>query len=267
MKLRIISDLHLDVNEKYRALFDWADKDILTVIAGDIAGSLEKTAPFLKTHFNKAVFVGGNHIVYNHDHRPIQQLHMDYRAEFPLNSSISYLENACKEIEDVVFIGATLWTDYSYRRKREVNMDYARVYLNDFAWGNFREADGAETPLRPQHCLGMFKESLDFIKTAYDTFDGAGKKIVLTVHHGVSPQAIGKEYQNSNLNASFISDLEGYIVRNLPNLALIVHGHVHNRFRYKIGAVPVICNPCGYIKYAENSNTPAWDKDLVVEIN
>ena len=266
MKIRIISDLHVDENKEYSMLFHWMDRDIMTIIAGDVAGCLEETASFLKTHFNNVIFVGGNHIVYNYDYKPIQQLHMDYQAEFPLNASISYLENAYKEIENVVFIGATLWTDYSYRRKRGINMDFARLHVNDFAWGNFRESDGTETPLHPQHCFGMFKESLDFIKAAYDKFNGTGKQIVLVVHHGVSPQVISKEYQGSDLDASFVSDLEDFIVRNLPNLALIIHGHVHNRFQYKIGTVPVICNPCGYIEYAENEDLPAWDKDLVFEL-
>ena len=112
----------------------------------------------------------------------------------------------------------------------------------------------------------MFKESLSFIKTSYDKFDGTGKKIVLVVHHAVSPQAISRQYQNSKLNAAFASELEDYILQNLPTLSLIIHGHVHHRAQYQIGTIPVICNPCGYIPDGENSVSPIWDKDLVIEI-
>jgi len=92
-----------------------------------------------KKHFNNAIFVGGNHIVYNHDYKPIHELHREYRTEFPLASSVSYLENDYKEIDDVVFIGATLWTDYNYRGSTMENMKYAAVGMNDFNYGCFEE--------------------------------------------------------------------------------------------------------------------------------
>ena len=266
MKLRIISDLHIDVNKDYMPTFIWTDKDILTVIAGDTAGSLEATALFIRAHFNNAILVGGNHIVYNYEHKTIQQLHDDYRKEFPLGSTVSYLENNYKVIDNVVFIGATLWTDYQYKLEISENMWYAASGLNDFRWGNFAEADGKVVPLQPRHCRDMFNESLAFIKTVYDQFADTGKKIVLVVHHAVSPKAINKQYKHSLLNASFVSDLEVYIKTDLPKLSLIVHGHVHSRHRYKIKNIPVVCNPYGYINYGEHAKEPSWNKDLIIEI-
>jgi len=261
-----MSDLHVDVNKKYsRKRFRWDDKDTLTIIAGDIAGSLEVAARFLRTNFNNVIFVGGNHILYNDEYKPIQQLHRDYRAEFPLDSAISYLENDYKEIDDVVFIGATLWTDYAYGGNRPENMLFAASTMNDFNYGCFEEA-GEEVPLRAEHCLDMFRESLAFIKAAYDKFSDTEKKIVLVVHHGISPRALAEKYSRSRLNASYVSDLEDYVVKNLPNLALVVHGHIHIRLKYKIGNIPVICNPCGYVIRQEDRKSPIWDRDLVVEI-
>lgn len=264
MKFRVLSDLHIDVNRYHTDLFNWKNKDILTVIAGDVSGSIQLTAPFLRKRFKNVIFIGGNHIVYNDDYKPLQQLHQDYRTEFPLASTISYLENEKKEIDDVVFIGATLWTDYTYYNSRAENMMYAAIAMNDFRFGRFEE-NGADVQLQPQHCLDMFNESLSFIKTTYDKFVGTGKKIVLVVHHGVSPKAItGRYIQNTKINAAYTSDLEDYITRELPCLALIVHGHVHTRVQYQIGSIPVVCNPCGYIDYDEEA--PAWRKNLIVEI-
>lgn len=266
MKIRVISDLHIDVNKKYISHFEWADKDILTIIAGDTAGSLEVTAPFIRKWFNNAILIGGNHIVYNKERKSIQQLYMDYKTEFPLTETISFLENDYKVIDDAVFIGATLWTDYAYNGNIEDNIDEALHRMNDFQWGIFKDANGKNISLRPKHLLGMFRESLAFIKESYDQFAGSGKKIILAVHHGVSPKAIKKEYRYSSLSAAYISDLESYIINNMPELSLIVHGHIHKRVQYKIGNIPVICNPCGYIDYSENENIPAWDKNLIVEV-
>jgi Icc-related predicted phosphoesterase len=262
MKLRIISDLHVDINRSYD--FKWTDRDILTLIAGDISGSLAEMKGFLHKHFSNVLFLGGNHMVYNDEHKPLQQLIREYKAEFPIDAPISFLENAYKIIDDVVFIGANLWTDYKYLWAPVENMSHAAIGMNDFRRGLYETPEGVQ-PLEPKHCLAMFNESLAFIKTTYDKFADSGKKIVLIVHHGVSPKSIGIDYQNSPLNASFISDLEEYIVRELPKLSLIIHGHIHGRFQYSIGKIPIICNPCGYVDYGENKSRPAWNKDLIVD--
>ena len=265
MKIRVMSDLHVDVNKKYsRKRFYWNDRDILTIIAGDIAGSLEVAAPFLRKHFNNALFIGGNHILYNRDNKSIQQLHRDYSAEFPLDSAVSYLENDYKEVDGVVFIGATLWTDYTYGGNREENMLSAANGMNDFAYGLFEE--GGDVPLRARHCLDMFEESLSFIKAVYDKFCNSEKKIVLIVHHGISPRALPENYRNPEYDAAYTSDLEDYLIQNLPNLALVVHGHIHRRFQYNIGPIPVVCNPCGYVIDCEDRRRPIWNKDLIIEI-
>jgi hypothetical protein len=68
--------------------------------------------------------------------------------------------------------------------------------------------------------------------------------MVLIVHHSVSPQVV--EEIVSPLSTAYISNLEDYIQRNLPKLSLIVHSYIHWRYIYKIGSIPVICNPYSY---------------------
>jgi predicted phosphodiesterase len=266
MKIRILSDLHVDINNHYGSIFKWEDRDVLTVLAGDTSGDLKTTAEFVRKHFNNAILIGGNHIVYNEEGKTIQQLHSEYRAEFPLDTSISFLENDYKIIDDVVFIGATLWTDYKYSDDQSINMHFAAQSMNDFRWGSFAGPTGLAIPLRPDHCLSVFQDSMKFIQETYDRFINTDKKIVLIVHHGISPQAIAREHRGSHLNAAYISDLEEYITQNMPRLALIIHGHVHHRIQYKIGDIPVICNPFGYAGYGENKTDPKWEKNLIVDI-
>jgi Icc-related predicted phosphoesterase len=266
MKLRIISDLHIDVNRRHLDLFKWDDKDVLTILAGDISGSLHGTSEFVRKHFKNAILVGGNHIVYNSRGWPIQRLHDAYRKEFPLDAPISFLEDDYKEIGDIVFIGATLWTDYEYGGAMKESIEYAERCMNDFHYGRFRRENGRVVKLNAVHCFNMFQKSLWLIHETYKKFVGSGKKMVLIVHHAPSPQAIDARYMCSELNAAYVSNLEDYIKTYLPNLSLIIHGHIHSRARYKIGNIPVVCNPCGYIDYGENLDEPAWDKDLIVEI-
>ncbi|MDR3049867.1 MAG: metallophosphoesterase [Elusimicrobiota bacterium] len=271
MKIRIISDLHTDINRK--ADLSWKDKDILTLIAGDVAGSLKGTKEFLRRELSNVVFIAGNHIVYNHENKPIQTLYQDLKNEFPVNSNIAFLENDYKVIDNIAIIGATLWTDFSYTTaqwakglpKKSIvqnNMNYAKQCMNDYRWGLACE-DGRIVRLMPRHCLKMFENSMRFIQKAYDEFADSGKKIILMVHHGISPKSIDSDYIFDDINCAYITDLENYILKNLPKLSLITHGHIHKVLNFKIGKIPVICNPRGY--ETQNQKT-GYDKNLIVEI-
>jgi predicted phosphodiesterase len=271
MKIRIVSDLHTDIN---RGLdLSWKDKDILTLIAGDVAGSLKDTKEFLCRELSNVVFIAGNHIVYNHERKPIQTLYQDLKDEFPMESNIAFLENDYKIIDNLVIIGATLWTDFSYTTaewakglpKKDIvenNMAYAKQCMNDYYWG-FASECGKIVSLMPRHCLKLFENSMKFIQKTYDKFADSGKKIILMVHHGISPKSIDPDYVFDDVNCAYITDLEDYILKNLPRLSLITHGHIHKAINFKIGKIPVICNPRGY--EAQNQKT-GYDKNLILEI-
>ena len=110
MKIRIISDLHIDVNSKYP--FKLKDKETFTIICGDISGYLDKTSNWLNKNIKRGLFVAGNHIIYNESGHSIQYLKGQYTKNYPLSSSISFLDDSYKIVDDIVFVGGTLWTDY-----------------------------------------------------------------------------------------------------------------------------------------------------------
>ena len=66
MKIRILSDLHLDVNSKYP--FSLKDKDTFTILCGDTSGDPEITKKWIDDNIKSGVFVCGNHLVYNSRH-------------------------------------------------------------------------------------------------------------------------------------------------------------------------------------------------------
>ena len=279
MNIRIISDLHIDVNnykgKPYTKISDVFIHGIglenpkpLTVIAGDISGSLDETRRFLRRHFKSVVFVGGNHIVYNHERKPIQQLHHEYREEFPKKSNITYLENDYKIIGDTVFIGATLWTDYEYGGNPTKNMKMAARHMNDFNFGYYK-SDGVKEDLNPGHCRQMFFESIRAIKDIYDRFEDSGMKIVLVTHTGFAPGAVEEKFAKHPAISSYVNSptLSEYISVRMPKLSLIIHGHTHARFEYNIGNIPAICNPFGYAMYGEDAEEPEFKRDFVVNLN
>lgn len=257
MQVRVISDIHEDVNEKHPLKYN---DDVFTIIAGDISGDPIKGVVWVKNNIKNGLLVHGNHdFVYNTLYLTFQEQQSAYINCFPLDGNVSYLNNQYKIIDDIVFIGSCLYTDYKYNGKVKDNMKLASKGLNDFRWGQIEE-NGKFVKLEPRHYLAMFKESFDFIKHTLKKFKK--KKCVLITHHCVSPLQLDPKYFTSSLNASFVSDLTKFIEKQ-KNLALVVTGHTHASSDIMIGNTRVICNPYGYRESEPNLN---FNPNLIVEV-
>lgn len=267
MKIRIISDLHIDVNAGYS--FRLKDTEIFTVVCGDISGYFEKTSRWLNKYIKNGVFVSGNHIVYNESKHSIQYFMKQFERNYPLSSSLSYLNNNFKLIDDIVFVGGTLWTDYKLLDKnaQDMYMWYATRNLNDYRYGKFNPYDSTEKEdtrllrrLQPEDCVKMFQHTVAIIDEVCKKF--SDKKIIVVTHHAPSMVSVPREYKNSETTPCYASNLEDFILDH-PNIKLWCHGHIHQASDYEIGNCRVICNPRGYVKYCENSG---FDKDLMVDV-
>lgn len=267
MKIRIISDLHLDINDKNP--FELSDTETFTVICGDISGYFEKTSDWLNKYIKNGVFVSGNHVVYNESNHSLQYFINQFEQAYPLSASVSYLNNNYKIVNDIVFVGGTLWTDYKLLDKNapDLYMMYASGLLNDFNWGkfnsNFNEDKEDEKYLRelsPTDCAEMFEQTIAAIDNVCKKFPD--KKIVVVTHHAPSILSIQQENKTKISSPCFASNLEEFIL-NHTNIKLWCHGHIHQASDYKIGDCRIVCNPRGYAKYGEDSN---FNPDLVVEI-
>ena len=127
----------------------------------------------------------------------------------------------------IVFIGATLWTDFKlYGEDFQIwDMQNAIKYMNDYRYNHY-ENDEMIRLLRPEDTLNMFNKSFEFIKNTVEKFKD--KKIVVITHHAPSIKSIHSKYLNGYANACYASNLEQFILDN-PNIKLWVHGHVHNK--------------------------------------
>lgn len=259
MQIRVLSDIHCDINENHPLKLDG---DVFTIVAGDISGDPILSVQWVKENIKNGLIIHGNHLVYNRLNLPLQDLSLILSNPFPLENNISYLNNQYKIIDDIVFIGSCLYTDYKYNGGVYSNMRLAEKGLNDFRWGLYREGNKIVN-LTPEHYLQMFKVSFDFIKKTLRKFKD--KKCVLITHHGVSPLQIDPKHFTSNLNASFISDLNKFIMKQ-KNLPLIISGHVHTSSDFVIGNTRVICNPYGYRDKMYKETNTKFDANLIVEV-
>ncbi|GFO55874.1 hypothetical protein GMSM_28810 [Geomonas sp. Red276] len=202
---------------------------------------------FFAKQFLAVVYVAGNHFFYNNDFfSRVSEL----KSMVPDN--VHFLEDQFVEIGGVVFVGATLWTDFG--GKDPLKMKNAKENMNDFEIVKKPTGDR----LSPEDTVDAFFQSKAYI---FDVLKQAsGKKSVVLTHHGISPLSISAEFKGDGLNSAFVTDLSSEIRDHGPELW--VHGHTHDSFDYIIGKTRVIVNPRGYI----DQLNPLYLKNLVIKL-
>ena len=206
----------------------------------------------------------------------IQYLEKFLSDYYPLNAPVSYLLNNYKIVDDIVFVGGILWTDFKlFGEAHQVfSMNSAQTGINDFNYNyvnndnlsmekekNFSKLQGLNIvrKLHPKDCLSMFDTTLRTIKSACEQFPD--KKIVVVTHHAPSEQSIAPMYKADKTTPAFASNLERFIL-NHPNIVLWCHGHIHSRSDYFIDKCRVICNPRGYEKYEDTD----FESNFIIDI-
>lgn len=277
MKIKLVSDLHLefaDIN-----ITNNENCDVL-ILSGDILTTndlhdhpetnyshLEIAAlkfgqsraqmfrDFLKRvsfQFPHVVYVAGNHEFYHgRFHQGVDHL----REECAKFTNVYFLERDLQIIDDVVFVGGTLWTDMN--KGDPLTMHAIGDMMNDFRV--IKNDHHGYTKLRPAHVMDRHRKTVGYIQQIVDF--NKDKKCVVVGHHAPSFQSISEQYKHETLmNGGYASDLSEFIL-DRPQIKLWTHGHMHQTFDYMIGETRVVCNPRGY-----HDENPGFNPNLVLEI-
>jgi len=259
MNIRVYSDMHLEFGATLIPNID--DIDVL-VLAGDIdVGTLGFN--WIDTHIPShlpVVYVAGNHEFYN-GNLGIYKLLKEKAEE---RDNVHFLENACVEIDDVMFFGCTLWTDFNlYPGMQELAMHNARCRMSDYQIIyvdplNFASDDARRfRTITPDDTWYLHRLSVKYLETALAEFPEQDKVVV--THHTPSIKSVNPRYGNDLMNAAYSSDLTEMMVDHKPKLW--VHGHTHDAYDYMIDETRVVCNPWGY-----QGDNYSFQKDLTLEI-
>ena len=294
MKIRLVSDLHLDINHEYHLDFkDEGLDDMFTVVAGDICGSPETAAQWLKKNITHGAFVSGNHDVYDTS-MPIEDVKAFFAKEFPLSSSITYFDNEVgvmsKDIgNNVLLVADVMYTDYKFNAgfrnpdgdvKRNIMLAdpwrSGRGGMNDFnygtckkTWAGVNDDKSIKTGrLVPEYYLdhheNAFKAMTEIIEK------NPSKDIIVVTHHCLSPKCIDYEHENCSFVASYVSDKESWIMLH-PNIKCICSGHIHARKNFKVGNAMYVMNSLGYCtehlkQWSDESNSyVCWTPDCIID--
>lgn len=257
MELRKISDIHLESNRGFRPKEMEGESAQVLILAGDIC-EFQKTTildPFIEEmshRFKKTIYVPGNHEYYG-GHIP-NSLNKA-RERYSKFSNVHILDDEYIDIDDVRFIGATLWTDMN--RNNPLAMFEAGQYMNDYKKirvSNYRK-------IKPIETVGMHAKSIMFIKNSLE--NSTFKNVVVT-HHAPSWLSIDERYRGDSLNPAYVSDQSELIYQHSPELWF--HGHVHSTFDYMLYDTRVICNPKGYSSHSMGAENPAFDCARIIRI-
>lgn len=144
------------------------------------------------------------------------------------------------------------------------NLMIASEYLNDFSWGK----ETSYKNISPETYLKLNKLAKAEVIRCHNEIVkiNPNAKIILVTHHCLSPQCIDEKYVKNHANASYVSNLEKWINKNLPNVKLVNSGHVHCRKDFKFGKNKrYIVNACGYIRRHEPFNKPKFKPNFIID--
>jgi Icc-related predicted phosphoesterase len=284
MKIKLVSDLHLefsDINivndQNYDVLILGGDiciaQDLHDHIAADFnpysAGAfadlsrkqerVQRFRNFFKRvsfQFPHVIYIMGNHEFYHGKFYAAIDYMREECAKYP---NVYMLEQDTKIIDDVVFVGGTLWTNMNGRDP--LTMHAMKDMMNDFRIirndkREYATMSALDVAIRHDKTLGYIKLIVQEHKD---------KRCVVVGHHAPSFKSVSEQYVSQTLmNGGYASDLSEFIMDH-PQIVLWTHGHMHQPFDYVIGETRIVCNPRGYENdgYCENSG---WNPNIVLEV-
>lgn len=253
MKLYVISDLHLEFGDFEVPVVD-AD---VVVVAGDLhVGTLGLEWAAARLPDIPIVYVLGNHEYYKH---VMPDLIVEMREEARrIDERIHVLDRAALEIDDVVFLGATLWTDFALAGDQREGMEIGEQVLTDF----FAIRYGPDArELRAADVLNVHERERWWLENAFARY--AGQKVVAVTHHPPSARSVPGFAMKDAWSGVYASHLDEVVLAS--GAELWIHGHVHTPADYTLGSTRVLSNPRGYVNRPRGTH-PNFRPGLVVEI-
>ena len=278
MKIRIVSDLHVDVNRNGNFIFRY-EKDDALFIAGDIAGSYKKEISFLKglsTTVTCPVFVvAGNHLGYDYYSKE-EEIYMcfhNYTKSNPLEgtkqwsidyiknnipNNIYYLDNEYVTWNNYTIFGGCMYSNYLLYENVDLSKRSGEAYLNDFRYVYIYDKD--LKCVRPVNTDDYQKFFNIFMEKLEQCIKQTNNDIIVLSHFVPSIQSISDKYLNQGniyLNASYASNLENFIKSN-SQIKYWFCGHCHDAKDYMIEQCRIIMQPYGYFGREQKIKPEKW---------
>lgn len=181
------------------------------------------------------LYVLGNHEFYEAQEEPVR----DRIKTITRGTDVHVLDAESIIIDGVMFIGATLWSDFMLcgedKHKRVVSFasginDYRDIWLPDDTSPFFLRA------LTVDDTLQWHKFERQFIENSLADHRDC-TKVVIT-HHVPSEECLPEHQRSNSISASYTSRLDGLIENHQPSAW--IYGHIDGESRFTIGDT-IVC--------------------------
>jgi len=190
--------------------------------------------------YERVFYVLGNHEFYS---GRFDLVHDELRAILPDN--VTLLENEVVEYKDIIWMGATLWTNAN-------NHDQLTLYTLKYNMNDYRcikvhnKSADIYHKLTPETTVATHVKTVNWFRETLPQY--TDQKVVMITHHAPSFKSISPQYSgpgDHHMNGGYASDLSELILDH-PQIKVMIHGHVHSQHWYTIGDTLVLANPRGY---------------------
>jgi DNA repair exonuclease SbcCD nuclease subunit len=298
MKIAICSDIHLEFGTI--SLENTENAEVL-ILSGDICVAKEildrdpyetrfddkssRIHLFFQeccARFKHVVYISGNH---EHYHGDFAETFKIFRERLGYLANLHILDKESVLINDIMFIGGTLWTDMN--KEDGITLMHMKGMMNDFRTvknsnrmvsrkvmkykkdenGQYVSEikDGVNVMVEegfkfeesistfsPEDAVEDHKKMLGYLKVMLE--GKHDQKFVVVGHHAPTKLSTHPRYADELImNGGYSSDLSEFIL-DYPQIKLWTHGHTHEEFDYLIGTTRIVCNPRGYINYEDRAD-------------
>lgn len=264
MNIQLKSDLHWEHEVHQTRAIVSAEKDSayvspeadVLVLAGDMINATESHIDYLSYKFKDVkipiLYVPGNHEYWHQNYTDARNL----LKKKLFCSNIKLLDPHSiiikdKDEEEVLFVGATVWTNLSNPMKAMIaqrTRDFQNIKgISVDSWTNKNIEE-----------IAYIEKILNYEDFHYM------KKVVIT-HYLPSYRSVPSRFLRDDANCIFVAtDMERVIHECQPDLML--HGHTHDSNDYLIGKTRVVSNPKGRWFSDFNGLNPTYNNEFIITI-
>jgi predicted MPP superfamily phosphohydrolase len=276
IKVRVYSDIHLDHYVGREEPKFWYppelpdDKDTILVLAGDLWIGTRwidymgfSWIGKLSNQFKQVLVVLGNHDYWPANH-PLSIRTGARKCNDMLHDmayfNVKVLDMEVVDIGDVIFVGATLWTDM--RDGDPLTMNNMPSYMSyDGKIAYEIGEEGAWTRFTSQRWVGVHRRHKEYIRLVAQ--DNPDKAIVVITHHLPLEFISDPVYAGDSSNAYYSSDMSDVLLDN-PNITHWFYGHSHYCNDTTFEGCRLVNNSVGY--QGEHKEQAGLVKHEVIEI-
>lgn len=213
-------------SELYLPFFEACSKLYKNVIY--VMGNHEYYREAMSTNYGSAYFIGGN----------MSSLLEEVRKILSPYENIHILENEYCLIDNIAFLGCTLWTNFN--NKNPLCMMAVERSMNDYRAIKYNDSRLLTDDIIIEH-----ENSVKFLTSTYSKLSKIHDIVVVT-HHSPSFQSIPDQFRyDYELNSAYASNMEEFIYKR-NKIKLWCYGHTHSPKQFTISKTIVVNNARGY---------------------